>query len=178
MSLPLPGSYSDIGGTTQHQQRGYNVGWIPKSTRPSGRAMSARTYLQTEIAGVNCTPDHGANLTELGVVLACSSHDHQGQCAMSTNPARLPRYAYVTPENAARHAKDTEDGLYNLLPGEIFWKERYFFLEGRGYTLRPRYHPEWKPSWIGTDRKPMFCEDSIILIVSRRMIMKQSPVDR
>ena len=178
MSLPLDGSYAAVGGNTQNQQRGYNVGWISKPTRPSGRTMSAKTCLQTEMVGVNSILDHGANLTELGVVLACSSHGHRAECAMSTNPARLPRYAYVTPENAARHAKDTKDGLYNLLPGEIFWKERYFFLEGRGYTLRPRYHPDWKPSWIGTDRHPMFCEDSIVLVVSRRMIMMQKPVDR
>ncbi|TBU39410.1 kinase-like domain-containing protein [Dichomitus squalens] len=83
---------------------------------------------------------------------------------MSATPARLPRYAYVDAESAARHAKDTEDGLYRLLPGEIYWKDRYFFLDGCGYTLRPRYHPEWRPSWIGTNRDPMFCEDSITLI--------------
>nr|VWP01567.1 Efflux pump FUB11 (Fusaric acid biosynthesis protein 11) [Ganoderma boninense] len=82
---------------------------------------------------------------------------------MSAPSPRLPRYAYVTPESAARHAKDTEEGLYDLLPGEIFWKNRYLFLHDRGYALRPRYHPDWKPSWIGTNRKPFFCEDSIML---------------
>lgn len=82
---------------------------------------------------------------------------------MSAPSARLPRYAYVSPTLAARHAKDTEEGLYDLLPGEVFWKNRYLFLHDRGYTLRPRYHPNWKPSWIGTNRKPMFCEDSIML---------------
>ena len=85
---------------------------------------------------------------------------------MSTNDAHLPRYAFVDDETAAQHAKDTENGLYQLLPGEIYWKDRYFFLEDCGYILRPRYHPAWKPSWIGTNRDPMFCEDSIILIVS------------
>ncbi|KAM5541462.1 hypothetical protein V8D89_005016 [Ganoderma adspersum] len=82
---------------------------------------------------------------------------------MSAPSANLPRYAYVSPESAARHAKDTEEGLYDLLPGEIFWKNRYLFLHDRGYVLRPRYHPDWKPSWIGTNRKPLFCEDSIML---------------
>ena len=85
---------------------------------------------------------------------------------MSATPARLPRYAYVDAESAARHAKDTENGLYKLLPGEVYWKDRYFFLDGCGYALRPRYHPDWKPSWIGTNRDPMFCEDSATLIVS------------
>ena len=84
---------------------------------------------------------------------------------MSTGPTRLPRYAYVTPESAARYAKSTAAGVYDLLPGEIYWKDRYFFLDARGYTLRARYHPDWKPSWIGTDRNPTFCEDSIALTV-------------
>ena len=84
---------------------------------------------------------------------------------MSVLSARLPRYAYVSPDSAARHAKATENGLYNLLPGEIFWKNRYSFLLDRGYALRPRYHPDWRPSWIGTNRDPMFCEDSITLNV-------------
>ena len=85
---------------------------------------------------------------------------------MSATSPRLPRYAYVSAEYAARHAKNTEDGLYDLLPGEIFWRDRYFFLEGCGYTLRPRYRPDWKPSWLGTNRDPVFCEDSITLNVS------------
>ena len=71
MSLPLDGSYAAVGGNTQNQQRGYNVGWISKPTRPSGQTMSAKTCLQTEMVGVNCIPDHGANLTEL----TPSSHD-------------------------------------------------------------------------------------------------------
>ena len=97
---------------------------------------------------------------------------------MSTSQARLPRYAYVTPESAARHAKNTADGVYNLLPGEIFWKDRYFFLDGRGYALRSRYHPDWKPSWIGTDRNPTFCEDSISTIVHYSILTTQLDVYR
>ena len=88
---------------------------------------------------------------------------------MSTVPPRLPRYAYVSTESAARHAKETQEGFYDLLPGEVFWRDRYFFLHGRGYTLRPRYHPEWTPSWIGTNKDPDFCEDSIPLDVCKHV---------
>ena len=84
---------------------------------------------------------------------------------MSVVSPPLPRYAYVSTESAARHAKETEDGFYDLLPGEVFWRDRYLFLEGCGYTLRPRYHPNWKPSWLGTNRDPDFCEDSVSIDV-------------
>ncbi|KAI0691780.1 kinase-like domain-containing protein [Cerioporus squamosus] len=86
---------------------------------------------------------------------------------MSASSSRLPHYAYVSPEAAARHAKDTAEGFYDLLPAEVYWRDRYFFLAEHGYTLRPRYHPKWTPSWTGTNMDPMFCEDSISLITPR-----------
>ena len=89
---------------------------------------------------------------------------------MSAPPRSLPRYAYASPENAARYAKDTAEGFYDLLPAEVYWRDRYFFLVEHGYTLRPRYHPEWTPSWIGTNLEPMFCEDYIILMVSTMIV--------
>ncbi|KIJ23929.1 hypothetical protein M422DRAFT_120389, partial [Sphaerobolus stellatus SS14] len=42
---------------------------------------------------------------------------------------------------------------------EIFWRDHQAFLQNRGYTLRPRYHPQWVPSWIGKRKKPFKCED-------------------
>ncbi|KAL6300716.1 hypothetical protein BKA93DRAFT_508267 [Sparassis latifolia] len=47
---------------------------------------------------------------------------------------------------------------------EIFWRDRQPYLEGRGYKLRPRYDPNWTPSWTGTNLDPTFCEDSIMLM--------------
>ncbi|KAG6836013.1 hypothetical protein H0H93_012288 [Arthromyces matolae] len=41
---------------------------------------------------------------------------------------------------------------------EIFWRDHYDFLKGRGYTLRPRYEPGWVPSWLKTEK----CEGSSI----------------
>ncbi|CAE6471927.1 unnamed protein product [Rhizoctonia solani] len=35
-----------------------------------------------------------------------------------------------------------------------------YFLS-KGYRLRPRYDPNWVPSWKGTDLEPSECEDSI-----------------
>nr|VWP00764.1 Mitogen-activated protein kinase (EC [Ganoderma boninense] len=31
--------------------------------------------------------------------------------------------------------------------------------------LRPRYHPDWKPSWTGTKKDPEYCEDGQIFNV-------------
>ncbi|KAI0669462.1 kinase-like domain-containing protein [Trametes maxima] len=78
-----------------------------------------------------------------------------------SRPKNLPDYVFLPPEVAKRHAENTRNGLYNLLPSEVSWKNRYDFLKARGYLLRPRYHPEWKPSWTGTNIAPEFCEDSI-----------------
>jgi hypothetical protein len=50
-------------------------------------------------------------------------------------------------------------------PGERLWCDRQPFLAERGYTLRSRYRPGWKPSWVGTTINPAYCEDSIRQIV-------------
>jgi len=34
-----------------------------------------------------------------------------------------------------------------LDPREIWWRDRYNQLSNRGYVLRPRYSPQWVPSW-------------------------------
>ncbi|KAI0629604.1 kinase-like domain-containing protein [Trametes polyzona] len=76
-------------------------------------------------------------------------------------PRKLPDYVYLPPDLAKRYAERTREGLYDLLPSEARWRDRYDFLQRRGYVLRPRYHPEWEPSWLGTNLHPEFCEDSI-----------------
>ncbi|KAH8111764.1 kinase-like domain-containing protein [Phellopilus nigrolimitatus] len=51
-------------------------------------------------------------------------------------------------------------GRFNLLPSECWWRDHYEFLLSRGYQLRPRYRPGWKPSWLETDIFPYDCEDA------------------
>ena len=84
---------------------------------------------------------------------------------MSSNRT-LPDYVYLPPAAAQHYAKATRKGRYELLPSEVEWRDRQKHLAQRGYLLRPRYFENWKPSWIGTNIHPHFCEDSIILIVS------------
>jgi hypothetical protein len=49
-----------------------------------------------------------------------------------------------------------------LTEPEVFWRDHQRWLEERGYMLRPRYRPDWKPSWLqrpGSDMIPTLCED-------------------
>lgn len=82
---------------------------------------------------------------------------------------RLPNYAVLDEEGAKRQARLTDQGVYDLLPSELFWKEHQPYLSERGYLLRPRYSPSWEPSWKGTRLDSLFCEDSIMLIVGGSM---------
>lgn len=78
---------------------------------------------------------------------------------------RLPSYAICSPEEAAKYAKDFEQGRWHLLIDEVFWRDRHDFLQSRGYQLRPRFAPDWVPSWLGTNYVPFYCEDSICSMV-------------
>ncbi|KAI0351969.1 kinase-like protein [Trametes cingulata] len=75
---------------------------------------------------------------------------------------KLPSYIYLSPDAVRRQVELTRNGTYNLLPSEERWRDRQRFLERRGYLLRPRYSPKWRPSWTGTNLDPEFCEDSIV----------------
>ena len=46
-----------------------------------------------------------------------------------------------------------------LAEREIWWCQQYQWLKGQGYLLRPRYAPDWVPSWEGSKRDPLACED-------------------
>ncbi|KAH8103567.1 kinase-like domain-containing protein [Cristinia sonorae] len=63
-------------------------------------------------------------------------------------------------------ASHKEQQFTSLSPHELQWRARYEGLLLRGYQLRPRYHPNWKPSWIGTDTPADTCEDFVETIYS------------
>lgn len=86
---------------------------------------------------------------------------------MSVTDSHLPSYALCSPELVEVYRKQTEEGHWALLSYEVFWRERYDYLKTRGYLLRTRFHPGWTPSWLGTNRDPTFCEDSICSMVRR-----------
>jgi len=47
-----------------------------------------------------------------------------------------------------------------LSQGEAFWRDHQKWLEDCGYMLRARYHSDWKPSWVGTKKPWLACEDA------------------
>ncbi|KAJ3540745.1 hypothetical protein NMY22_g4173 [Coprinellus aureogranulatus] len=67
-------------------------------------------------------------------------------------PRRTMEYPSVKEENKVVHDSLAlyEDYVsdWRLSPHEEMWVSLYPFLFSRGYKLRPRYHPEWVPSWI------------------------------
>ncbi|OCH90192.1 hypothetical protein OBBRIDRAFT_826066 [Obba rivulosa] len=48
-----------------------------------------------------------------------------------------------------------------LLSREIWWRDHQPWFKECGYLLRPRYAPDWVPSWEGTNKYPMDCEDNV-----------------
>ncbi|KAK7691433.1 hypothetical protein QCA50_004832 [Cerrena zonata] len=85
---------------------------------------------------------------------------------MSVDESHLPSYALCSPDEVERYRQQTEEGRWDLLSYEVFWRERYDYLKNKGYLLRPRFQPGWIPSWLGTNRDPSFCEDSICSMIS------------
>ncbi|RPD78676.1 hypothetical protein L226DRAFT_610542 [Lentinus tigrinus ALCF2SS1-7] len=48
---------------------------------------------------------------------------------------------------------------------EIYWRDRYNWLNSLGYQLRPRYKPDWMPSWEGSKKSRFDSEDGVYLSV-------------
>ncbi|KAF8506373.1 hypothetical protein JB92DRAFT_3122141 [Gautieria morchelliformis] len=63
------------------------------------------------------------------------------------------------------------ENLSTIEPAEIFWAEHYRWLESQGYLLRPRYHPDWIPTWKRTKKYIYNCKDSKYLPPFRKHIM-------
>ena len=71
------------------------------------------------------------------------------------------------PENSLAQPKDDRpfDFPGGLTPYEKVWRDRQPWLRSRGYELRSRYHPGWTPSWKGTDKPYLLCEDGVLTMV-------------
>uniref|UniRef100_A0A8H7Y0M7 Protein kinase domain-containing protein n=1 Tax=Psilocybe cubensis TaxID=181762 RepID=A0A8H7Y0M7_PSICU len=52
-----------------------------------------------------------------------------------------------------------------LSPSEMLWRDRYGYLFQRGYQIRPRYSPNWSPTWLGNGRHHHSGEDHIMQIL-------------
>ncbi|TDL22598.1 hypothetical protein BD410DRAFT_748340 [Rickenella mellea] len=69
--------------------------------------------------------------------------------------AKSPSYRRTGDQNLIKKYQD--DG--ELLSGEEWWRDHHQIVESHGYRLRQRFLPGWKPSWIGTNLVPDYCED-------------------
>lgn len=56
-----------------------------------------------------------------------------------------------------------------LSENELWWTRHFHWLKDRGYLLRPRYAPDWVPSWRGTKKGIYSCEDSATAMVSNTL---------
>ncbi|KAG2014288.1 other/AgaK1 protein kinase [Coprinopsis cinerea AmutBmut pab1-1] len=57
------------------------------------------------------------------------------------------------------------DYSYLLRDGELYWRDHYDWFLEKGYRLRPRYKPNWIPSWIEKpDKFQGESEDSLAFI--------------
>ena len=59
-----------------------------------------------------------------------------------------------------------------LDPREVWWRDRYQQLSNHGYLLRPRYSPQWAPSWKTSNRDRADSEDS------KRLNVRNVPFSR
>jgi len=52
-----------------------------------------------------------------------------------------------------------------LVTTEQWWRNRYNEIAEHGYQLRPRYHPNWQPSWLKSGKDFYTVEDGQPTIV-------------
>jgi hypothetical protein len=60
---------------------------------------------------------------------------------------------------SSRQAPAPKRKAGDLPPAEQIWRDNYEWLSSRGYLLRPRYKPDWTPSWQHTKRSWQDAED-------------------
>ncbi|KAG6901306.1 hypothetical protein C0995_013876 [Termitomyces sp. Mi166 len=58
-----------------------------------------------------------------------------------------------------RPGVDGEGG--ELVPADLFWRKHCTYLKDHGYILRPRYQPDWRPSWLDNSKDWTDCEDGV-----------------
>lgn len=116
-----------------------------------------------------CVPRHLARRSTCPVILhkplrvcdciACAIRRR----VSSAPPPVFPSMTELPPDFDTRFRTNNRqigDIGVSLHSGEVFWRDRYNFLESRGYTLRRRYHPDWRPSWEDhPDVMPTLFED-------------------
>ncbi|KAA1478173.1 hypothetical protein DENSPDRAFT_660444 [Dentipellis sp. KUC8613] len=68
----------------------------------------------------------------------------------------------MNPADASERPDEDPRSPYFLTSSERWWRARLSMLEARGYTLRLRYRPGWKPSWLETGTYSGLVEDGVM----------------
>ena len=72
----------------------------------------------------------------------------------------------TSPQFDAGQSRQTTRTIGTLFKNEEWWRDQYYDIHNRGYELRPRYHPNWQPSWIRLGEDLFTVEDGQPSIVS------------
>ncbi|KAI9509446.1 kinase-like domain-containing protein [Russula earlei] len=68
--------------------------------------------------------------------------------------------ALNTTNGKANHGRESPSRqVGTLVQTEKWWRDHYNELAEHGYRLRPRYHPDWQPSWIKSGKDFYTVED-------------------
>ena len=85
-------------------------------------------------------------------------------------PVTLPHTAtLLQPPSTIGMALSSSNGNREfgaLFDSEMWWRDQYQALETQGYILRPRYHPDWRPSWKRSGKDFFAAEDGQPTLVS------------
>ncbi|KAI0790923.1 kinase-like domain-containing protein [Abortiporus biennis] len=73
-----------------------------------------------------------------------------------------------TPSYELQTDQELREARRRLLPHEIFWRDHQQWLEESGYMLRPRYRPDWQPSW-NINEYARSHEDAIFALIPKIM---------
>jgi hypothetical protein len=68
-------------------------------------------------------------------------------------------------------SKGTERRQREIDTHEEFWRDHQPWLKQQGYMLRPRFAPDWVPSWKDNQKYRFDCEDGQPLSVCRKKHM-------
>ncbi|OCH88107.1 hypothetical protein OBBRIDRAFT_758768 [Obba rivulosa] len=83
---------------------------------------------------------------------------HTDDLALSSHNAEAAAHGEAA--NANIGSKYTETDLEGgLSSSECWWRDRQQWLEEKGYMLRPRYRPDWVPSWLRAKKDWLDVED-------------------
>ncbi|KAI0629614.1 hypothetical protein C8Q77DRAFT_1076079 [Trametes polyzona] len=124
-----------------------------KTTVLLERCFSSREYTFGASAEIELTPTRGQ--------IENKSAEYKG--AIYRFPLQHPTLTFtiLTTQRMLQCELRIPAVAEELMPWEFVWRDRYQYLQDNGYELRPRYHPNWSPSWIDTDFDPKYCEDSV-----------------